>query len=173
MKVSVFDRILTLLACLLLLAVGVLFCGAVLNIFSLQLLSSYLVQYWYVTYAAALLILLLVVRLVYAMLRRPPREYLTISTQGGHVAIAMETLKQIITTHVSQRQDIRACQPLVIRTQVGVRLCLKIAFKPETVLPQATAEIQETLAAHIGNIVGITVEETSVLVDNSAAAAQR
>ena len=52
-------------------------------------------------------------------------------------------------------------------TEYGLEIHVKVALTNQTIIPQATAELQQSIKNEIESVVGLQVQNVPVLIDNS------
>lgn len=175
---KLFDRFLLAVGLILLLALSVGLGCVALSVVPIAAVAEYLASlagFWtinaFILGAAALVLFLLTVRLIVALLRKPERyaHVRLTNTENGEVAIAIATIKQIVSAFISLNPDILASSSVVLQAPEGLALRIRICPKEGTLLPGLTTSLQQDLKQHLATVTGLPVKEIGVLVDNNRA----
>jgi uncharacterized alkaline shock family protein YloU len=176
MRMSIFDKLLLMLVLIMFLALS-FFLGAVaLSLISLGAVSEFLtalLPVWSINSiiigVIALVVFLMSVRLLVASYGTDRKQsYTRLSiTDSGEIAISIPTIKQIVSSYLSTKQDITATSSVVIPARDGLIVRIRICVKEGSILPEITTSVQKELKAHLETITGLVIKEIGVLVDNN------
>ena len=99
-----------------------------------------------------------------------PMEALIKVTDNGTIHITLATLTALAVKYsrsVSGIRDVRVSTSVIAD---GVQVRIRAAVINEAVIPEVTANVQQTVRDNIENMVGLHVTEVKIIVDNSITA---
>lgn len=99
-----------------------------------------------------------------------PVEALIKVTDNGTIHITLATLTALAVKYsrlVSGIRDVRVSTSVIAD---GVQVRIRAAVINEAVIPEVTANVQQTVRDNIENMVGLHVTEVKIIVDNSITA---
>ncbi len=118
--------------------------------------------------AVLLLLIILSVRATFVSVSAAKKpNALAATTDDGGIYITVDTidgLAQRAVKRVNGVKDIRVHSTMI---ESGVSVSVKVALAPETVIPDASAEIQHNVKNDIEMLCGIAVSKVNIQVDDS------
>lgn len=88
------------------------------------------------------------------------------SGQNGNSFIAMDAMQEMMLKQVRGNAKVRNCFGDILVEEQDISIILTVSLLPDTNIPQATTEIQDTLKEHIETLTGITVRRVEVTVQS-------
>ncbi|MDO4568586.1 MAG: alkaline shock response membrane anchor protein AmaP [Clostridia bacterium] len=167
MKFSVFDRILVVLAMLVLLAVGVgLICMCF--IFGQEQVASLVALAYSGTPAKVVLacvgalLVIVALRLIVVALRTKGKgdadDAVVVGVyDAGTALITLSTIDMMVQRHCKLNQQVKECYSRVTACEGGVNVSLKLALAYDTPVPGFASELQASLKENIETLSGVTV----------------
>lgn len=177
MKFRFIDKFLLVLLLLFMLALSALCLGVAMDVISgepvlacLQVVTDGYVINRLILGGVAIVLIIIVMRLFIAMGRREcsPREKAPTSAllaagDNGTAYVTLAALDSLVQRHCRANQRIKECESGVIARQNGVAISLKLQVLPDTVIPELSAQLQQSLKEYIEAVSGIGVTSVDVL----------
>lgn len=128
---------------------------------------------WY-CFAAAMLLLILAIRLLIAAFtgNRTKSFGIIRSTENGEVNISYETLRSLVMKTISSVKGVKDSKVLIYPCEDKVKILIRTYIISDVNIPQAVREIQENVKAYIEAIAEVPVGEVKVSIMDVAPAAK-
>ena len=131
--------------------------------------------YWLnptVTVVAALVVLVITLRLLYALCTRGGKRSVATVTlnsgENGGVSMTVPTLSAIVQRTVMGVSGISGCKDRIQTGEGGLIIALRLALEENVAIPEKTEELQEKLKADILRQTGLTVAQIPVMVEQAS-----
>lgn len=178
MKFRFIDKFLLVLLLLFMLTLSFLCLGVAMDFIDgepirhyAQLLTDGYVYNRLIMGGAGLVLLIIALRLFIAMGRREtaPKEKAPTSTllsagENGTAYITLAALDSLVQRHCRANQRIKECESGVQAMPGGVAISLRLQVLPDTVIPELSAQLQQSLKEYIETISGICVTGVDILI---------
>ncbi|MGI5884904.1 MAG: alkaline shock response membrane anchor protein AmaP [Candidatus Spyradocola sp.] len=171
MKMKWYDRLLAAVSALVLLAAAVFAVGAALGPFRAALQSMGEVSGLLLGLVGVVLALI-ALRVLYAALghaapvQQGQDSVLIKATENGSILIALSALDTMVQRSVRACAAVRDVESRLVATeQEGVRVLLRVSFAPDSILPEATAQIQRDVKEYIQSHAGVPVVDVQIFVE--------
>lgn len=99
--------------------------------------------------------------------RAQPDSTVIRNTENGCIRVSIDTINSIALRIAKANQTVRDCRVRTHVTEYGLEIHVKVALTNQTIIPQATAELQQSIKNEIESVVGLQVQNVPVLIDNS------
>ena len=176
MKFTLFDKFLLVLLLLAAIALSALCIAAAMDFVSydmiaapIAVITNGIIGNRLILGAAGVLLLTIALRLFVAMgkKRQPqmapaPTSTLLLSNDNGTAYITIAAIDSLVQRHCCANGKIRECESLEPNT--GVCIKLRLSVTPETVIPELTASLQQSLKEYIQGVCGVTVNSVDILI---------
>ena len=120
--------------------------------------------------ASALLLILLVLSfrsMFVSTGKKKSNSALAASTNEGGIYINLDTINDLAEKAVKKIEDVRDLRVKTAMAEDGANIAIKVALSPECVIPEISAQIQQSVKSDIEALCGIAVKKINVQVDNS------
>ncbi len=171
MKMKWYDLLLAALCALVLLAAAVFAVGAALGPFR-SALQSFGEASGLVLGIFGGVVALIALRVLYAALGHAAapvqgqESVLIKTTDNGSILIALSALDTMVQRSVRACAAVRDVESRLLATeQEGVRVLLRVSFAPDSVLPEATAQIQREVKDYVQTHAGVPVTDVQIFVE--------
>lgn len=177
MKMKWFDRVLLALVLIAFIGAAVFMIGVTVSVFDVAFadFSSMMLQGDMVTMvivaAVCVLMILIAIRVMYASVshkdRTPmPTTVLLKTTDNGSIRIALTAVDTMVQRSVRSSAAVRDVNSRVMVTEHdAIAIQLRVTFAPDTVLADATAQIQNEVREYVQTHAGVPVQEVQIFVD--------
>lgn len=92
---------------------------------------------------------------------------LAATTGEGGIYINVDTVNELAFKAAKKNEQVRDARVRTVMEKDGANIYVKLSLLPETVIPQASANVQQNVKADIQDLCGIPVKKVAVQVDNS------
>lgn len=92
---------------------------------------------------------------------------LAASTDEGGIYINLDTINELASKAVKKIDSVRELKVKTVMADDGANIAVKVALTPESVIPEISAQIQQSIKSDIEALCGIAVKKIIVQVDNS------
>lgn len=178
MRFRAIDKVLLVIVLLLVIALALGLFGIATNLITQSMLvywagviTNGMIENILILAAIGLVLLIFALRLFIAMgkknskaAERQPSAALVLEGEGGSAFITIDAIDSMVQRHCRNNNKIKECESNVRATEAGVSISLKLAALNETVIPDLSREIQQSLKENIETLTGINVKEINVLV---------
>ena len=168
---KVWERVLLVFLALVLIALLGFMAFSVWDPMALLVLLYSLQQSVYLKIAFSALLLVLVVlsfRIMFAGIGGDAKNVImAASTEAGGIYINIDTISDLASKAVRKVEGIREIRIKTSMQDGGAYVAVKISMAPESVIPEVSAQVQQSVKADIEGLCGITVKKVVVQVDNS------
>ena len=89
------------------------------------------------------------------------------STEHGVIRVSVDSINSIALKTVKKLSYVRDCRVNTRVEEAGLTVLVRVALVNDTVIPEATTEIQQGVKSELESIVGLQVAGVPILVDNS------
>ena len=89
------------------------------------------------------------------------------STEAGGIYINIDTISDLASKAVRKVEGIREIRIKTSMQEGGAYVAVKVSMAPESVIPEVSAQVQQSVKADIEGLCGIAVKKVVVQVDNS------
>ena len=173
MKLCIFDRILTVIAMLLFVAIGAGLIGMCF-LFNQEQVAS-LVSFAYsgttaqlITAIVGLILLIIAVRLIIAVSasnKGKNQNSVVVATYDfGETRITLGTIEMMVQKHCRANTSVKECNNSVRAVENGVEIALRIAVTTDTVIPEFSNNLQVTLKEYIETLAGVNVSKIALRI---------
>lgn len=121
--------------------------------------------------AVGIVLLVFALQLFIAMFRREssprdkaPTSALLAAGENGTAYISVSAIDALVQRHCRANQRIKECESTIISMQSGVSVSLRLQVLPDTVIPELTAQLQQSLKEYVETISGIMVTGVDILI---------
>lgn len=182
MKMKWFDRVLLALALVLLFALSVFTIGIALGVFRAAFVDFYNLMtngVWVnaaILAAAGVVVFLIALRLLVASCSHKhapdlPTTVLLKTTDNGSIRIALSAIDTMVQRAARSSSAVRdVASRILVNENDALLVQLRISFVPDTVVQDATAQIQSEVREYVQVHSGVPVNEVQVFVDAVGAA---
>ncbi len=182
MKFRWIDKFLLVLLLLFTIGLSALLIGTAMTLVTqdmlvngVEIMTNGMIENQLILGAIGLVLLVIALRLFIAMGKRKatkepvkqPTSTLLLAGDNGTAYIALSAVDALVQRHCRANQKIRECESAVNAATApggGVNISLKLSVLPDTVIPELTASLQQSLKAYIENVCGIAVVSVDILV---------
>lgn len=181
MKFTLFDKFLLVLLLLAAIALSALCIATAMDFVSydmivapIAVITNGIIGNRLILGAAGVVLLTIALRLFVAMgkKRQPqmapaPTSTLLLSNDNGTAYITIAAIDSLVQRHCCANGKIRECESLVAPAQepnTGVCIKLRLSVTPETVIPELTASLQQSLKEYIQGVCGVSVNSVDILI---------
>lgn len=106
--------------------------------------------------------------------RRYPSQTLTQDTELGEVRVSLGAVESLVKKVAHQVRGVRDIHAWVGKNaDGGIDVELQVVVSPESNIPSLSDEIQTSVRDYVHNVVGVTVGQVKVLVENISNEARR
>jgi len=120
----------------------------------------------YMWLAGALLFAVLLALYLLAAPDRKPPDAVALQMEGGNkLRITFSALEQIARQYALQYTEIEHAGFRFTNDKAGLKLLIRLGFRPETVIPDVTARFTEGITAHIAGHCGIRIAGVELFVE--------
>ena len=135
----------------------------------LVLLYSLQSVYLKIAFSAFLLVLVVLsFRIMFAGLGKNAKNVtMAASTEAGGIYINIDTVSDLASRAVRKVEGIREIRIKTSMQEGGAYVAVKVSMAPESVIPEISAQVQQSVKADIEGLCGIPVKKVVVQVDNS------
>ena len=172
MKLRVFDRIVMTVLMLCLIAIAGVAVAAAWDMIPLRFVGDMIssIQFNWLTRAAVtaagLLLAFLCVKVIFSVPKKVRSSNAMVkSTQEGGIFISIPALSTIAGTVASKMNEVRDMKSMITSRDDGIYMRLRVVFKPEVNVPEASTRLQTDVKQAIENQAGVPVREIRLLVD--------
>lgn len=179
MKLRVFDRILLALLLIITIVASFAVLGVATRLIPQPMVAGFISLFYdnfgntCILAGAALLVLIISIRLVFAG-KREPREgdeaAVMCSDEMGGTYVALSALDGMVKKHCSAYERICACRSTLKAGPDGLGIRLKLAVLPDTNVAEMSRVLQTTLKEYVQGLTGIQIHEIRILVENATEA---
>ncbi len=99
--------------------------------------------------------------------RKKINAALAASTDEGGIYINLDTINELASKAVKKIDAVREMKVKTVMADEGANIAIKVALSLESVIPEVSAEIQQSVKSDIEALCGIAVKKIIVQVDNS------
>ncbi len=99
--------------------------------------------------------------------RNKTTSALAASTDEGAIYINLDTINDLASKAVKKIDDVREMKVRTVIANDGANIAVKVALNPESVIPEISARVQQSVKTDIEALCGIAVKKIIVQVDNS------
>lgn len=89
------------------------------------------------------------------------------STETGGIYINLDTISDLAAKAVRKVEGIREIRVKTSIQEGGAYVAVKVSMVPEAVIPEISAQVQQSVKTDIEGLCGITVKKVVVQVDNA------
>lgn len=177
MRFKFFDKLLLVIVLLFNIAIAAVCVGMALSLITYDMIAGVvgvLTNGYFVNNlimgAVGIVLLIFAFRLFVAMgkkkdVKQPkPVSTLVNDSQNGCVYITLSAIDGMTQRFCRNNSKVRECISSIDAGANGILIDLKLAFAPETIIPETTDELQKTLKEYIETICGIKVESVFITV---------
>ena len=178
MKMKWFDRIVLVLVMLCMLAVSVALIGIALGVLNQPVEQLYSVMtngLWVnslILIVIGAVLILMVIRVLYASCGGhhggavAPATVLLKTTDNGTIRIALSAVDTLVQRCVRSSASVRdVASHIGVDEHDALEIRLRISFAPETVLQEATVQIQNDVCEYVQTHTGVPVQGVQILID--------
>ena len=180
MRMKWFDRVLFVLVMLVLIAVAVFAIGVALGIGAIQeafmnfvaLMSNGIWVNSLILGLIGALLIVVVLRVLYASCAHPssgapiPTTVLLKTTDDGTIRIALSAIDTMVQRSARTSAAVRdVASRIAVTEQDGIAVQLRVVFAPDTILTEATVQIQNDVKEYVQSHAGVPVQEVQIYVD--------
>ena len=174
MKMKWVDRILLVLVMLCMLAVSVALIGIALGVLNQPVEQLYSVMtngLWVnslILIVIGAVLILMVIRVLYASHGGAvaPATVLLKTTDNGTIRIALSAVDTLVQRCVRSSASVRdVASHIGVDEHDALEIRLRISFAPETVLQEATVQIQNDVCEYVQTHTGVPVQGVQILID--------
>lgn len=190
MKFRWIDKLLLVVVLLLVIALSALCIGIAMSFLTADMISRVvgivtngMIENQLIMGGIGLVLLIVAFRLFIAMGNRKapqpaaapkPTSALILASDNGSAFIALAAIDSMVQRHCKANPKVKECESSVAAVESGtVSVGLKLAVANETVLPEFTQALQDSLKAYIETHCGITVRDVDVLIVSAPAPAKQ
>jgi len=180
MRLKPFDVIVNGILLLAVLALAVLCCGVAWGIFIPtmfagfgELLTSGLLAS-ILTTVAAVLLLILVLRILFVRKRKPVAEpvaqnpgILVRQGENGAAYITVDALQDVILRQVRANQKVRDCKCELAPGEGSAAVRIFISFAPDAIVPEVSTEVQTAVKENVEKMTGVRIDEVQMVVEKA------
>lgn len=118
--------------------------------------------------AAAALVFLVAVKLLFSSFSSPPMTQATVQRTGlGEVNITITALENMVKKALHNMSGVFQVRPRVKCSSEGVAVFVRVQLAPEMNIPQTTAQIQTAIQEYLETYTGMKLLEARVLVEDA------
>ncbi len=173
MKISVFDRVLMIFLCLIVIACCALGALVVIGVIPLSMVNlivfniSQSILYSCILIAVALVLVVVCMKLIFSGGAKPaPKNVLVSNSESGSVRVSEEALDSIARRHVLAIEGVKDMKCHINRLESGISLDIRLVMLSDYSVPEITTKLQHTLKEYIEDNVGINVKSILIMVDS-------
>ncbi len=96
-----------------------------------------------------------------------PTSAVMLSGENGTAYISIAAIDQLVQRHCRANAKVKECESLVVAAQepcTGVNIRLKLSVAPETVVPELSGSLQQSLKQYVESLSGVTVNAVDILI---------
>ena len=182
MKFRFIDKFLLVLLLLFTLALSALSIGTAMNLVTqgmlvhgVMVMTNGMIENKLILAAIGIVLLIFALRLFIAMGKKKDREpakqpasaALLLAGENGTAYITLSAVDSLVQRHCRANQKIRECESAVTARPApegGVSISLRISVLPDTVIPELSAALQQSLKEYIQSVCGIQVISVDIMV---------
>ncbi len=177
MKITVFDRILTVLLSLVLLAASVMLIAYATNLISLESIYAAVTLVFgntslkpmLIIGAVGALLLIIAIRLIVACCsgkRTPPvpTSVLVRTSEYGMTNITLAAIDSMVQRCCRTMQQIKDCTTSVLPSGSGISVALRLVLMPDVAVPEFSEALQKNVKDTVEGLAGVEVNNVSVLI---------
>jgi len=97
---------------------------------------------------------------------RRPAQALVHETGMGQVRVSVEAIENMVRRAAGQIKGVRDIRPRVVCLPEGINIFIRVVLAPETNIPEATDQLQRSVADYVSEIAGVNVQTVKILVDS-------
>lgn len=105
--------------------------------------------------------------------RRRPQHGISHETELGQVHVRLDAVESLVKRAARQVRGVRDVRAKVSAGEGGISVRLKATVTPDTNIPEAAREIQQSLRTYVKNVVGVGVSGTEILIENISSESRR
>lgn len=99
--------------------------------------------------------------------RRYPSQSLTQDTELGEVRVSLGAVENLVRKTASQVRGVREVRTVVTRNkEAGIDVELSLVVSSDSNIPSLSDQVQNLIRDYVHTVVGVTVGQVKVLVDN-------
>ncbi len=99
--------------------------------------------------------------------KKKSNSALAASTNEGGIYINLDTINELAAKAVKKIEAVREMKVKTLMAEDGANIAIKIALSPESVIPEVSAQVQQSVKSDIETLCGIAVKKINIQVDNS------
>lgn len=181
MKFTAFDKFLLVLLALCIIVISAACIGVALDLinfnmlaFGASVITNGMIENRLILSGIGIVLLAIALRMFVAMgnKREPrteplPKAALMLNSENGTAYITVAAIDSLVQRHCHANGKIRECESLVIPSAEpasGISIRLRLSVAPETVIPELSAQLQQSLKEYIQTLCGISVIAIDILV---------
>ncbi len=118
--------------------------------------------------AALLILVVLSIRTIFVSTSKgKSNSALAASTNEGGIYINLDTINDLAEKSVRKNADVQELKVKTSMGEEGAVIAVKVSLSAECVIPEVSANIQQTVKMDIESLCGIAVKKINIQVDNS------
>lgn len=128
---------------------------------------------WVTGIVSGVLLLVSIRFLAYVFTPRRRSQGIQHETELGHVHVRLDAVENLVKRAARQVRGVRDVRAKVGADESGISVRLKATVTPDTNIPEAAREIQQSLRTYVKNVVGVAVSGTDILIENISSESRR
>lgn len=96
-----------------------------------------------------------------------PTSAVMLSGENGTAYISIAAIDQLVQRHCRANAKVKECESVVIPVQEpgsGISIRLKLSVAPETVVPELSSSLQQSLKQYVESLSGVNVNAVDILI---------
>lgn len=183
MKFNLFDKFLLVLLLLCAIALSALCVAAAMGFVTYEMIvapiaivTNGLIANKLILGAMGVVLLAVSLRLFVAMGKKKdankaasnaPTSTMIMNGENGTAYITISAIDALVQRHCRSNAKVRECESVIVPASEpasGVSIRLKLSVAPDTVIPELSAKLQQSLKEYIETLCGVSVNATDILI---------